>query len=95
MPRIPKHIGETLTLVIRDMGFENKLQQVRALELWPEIVGENIAKIAKADRVDEGILYIKVSSMTWRTELLFQKQSVLEKISTRLGKGVIKDIRFF
>jgi predicted nucleic acid-binding Zn ribbon protein len=95
MPRTPKHIGDTLKLVIRDMGFEKKLDQVRALELWPEVVGENIAKIAKAERVDEGILYIKVSSMTWRTELLFQKQSILEKISARLGKGIIKDIRFF
>jgi predicted nucleic acid-binding Zn ribbon protein len=95
MPRSPKHISDSLKLVIRDMGFEKKLDQVRALELWPEVVGENIAKIAKAERVDEGILYIKVTSMTWRTELLFQKQSILEKISARLGKGIIKDIRFF
>jgi predicted nucleic acid-binding Zn ribbon protein len=95
MPRTPKHIGETLKLVMQDMGFEKKLEQVRALELWPEVVGENIAKIAKAERVDEGILYIKVSSMTWRTELLFQKQSISAKINARLGKGIIKDIRFF
>lgn len=95
MPRIPKHIGETLKLVISDMGFEKKLDQMRVLELWADLVGENIAKIAKAERVDEGILYIRVSSMTWRTELLFQKQSILEKISVRLGKAIIRDIRFF
>jgi predicted nucleic acid-binding Zn ribbon protein len=95
MPRSPKHISDSLKLVIRDMGFEKKLDQIRVLELWSEMVGENIAKIAKAERVDEGILYIKVSSMTWRTELLFQKQSILEKISALLGKGIIKDIRFF
>jgi predicted nucleic acid-binding Zn ribbon protein len=94
MGRPPKHIGDSLGSLIKDLGFEKKLKQVRAVELWPEIVGDNIAKISQADRVYEGILYVKVKSSAWRTELLFQKRTILERIDAKLGKHVIKDIRF-
>ena len=95
MNRKPKHIGGTLDRMFKDLGFEKKLNQVRAVELWPEIVGEKIALITQAERVNDGILYVKVKSMTWRTELLFQKRKILEKIEERIGRRVIHDIRFF
>lgn len=95
MSRTPKHIGDALKVLIRDLGFEQKINQTRVVELWPEIVGDAIAKVAKAERVTNGILYVKVHSMTWRTELLFQKAHILQKIDARVGKQVINDIRFF
>ncbi len=95
MGKKPKHIGETLNNMFRDLGFEKKLDQVRAVELWPEIVGESIAQISAAERVHDGILYVKVNSMTWRTELLFQKQKILQRVEDRIGKRVINDIRFY
>ncbi|RPI02874.1 MAG: DUF721 domain-containing protein [Calditrichaeota bacterium] len=95
MPRIPRHIGESIKLLIRDLGFEKKVNEIRVIEEWDKIVGPNIAKIARVERVEGSILYVKVSSMTWRTELLFQKQAILQKIETVIGKDIIKDIRFY
>ena len=95
MGKKPKHIGSALNLMIKDLGFEKRMNQVRVVELWAEIVGENIALIATAERVNDGLLYVKVKSMTWRTELLFQKKKIIERIEERVGKKVIKDIRFF
>ena len=94
MGRAPKHISESLRFAIKDLGFEKKIDQVQLVKIWPDIVGENIAKISTAERVFEGVLYVKVKSMTWRTELLFQKQKILERIEKRFGKKIITDIRF-
>jgi len=94
MGRPPKHIGESLKAWAKDMGFEKKLNQVQLVRMWPDIVGENIAKISHAERVFEGILYVKVHSMTWRTELQFQKQKIMQRIEKNVGKNIIKDIRF-
>lgn len=94
MGRAPKHIGASLRTVIKDLGFEKKIDQVRIVRLWPEIVGENISNIAAAERVYEDILYVKVKSATWRTELLFQKRKILDRIDEKIGKNIIKDIRF-
>ncbi len=94
MGRAPKHIGASLRGVIKDLSMEKKLDQVRILRVWPEIVGDNIANIAVAERVYEDILYVKVKSATWRTELLFQKRNILDRIDAKVGKNIIKDIRF-
>jgi predicted nucleic acid-binding Zn ribbon protein len=95
MGKKPKHIGNALNLMFKDLGFDKKMDQVRAVELWAEIVGESIAQISSAERVSDGILYVKVKSMTWRTELLFQKRNILERIEKRIGGKVVHDIRFF
>jgi len=95
MNRKPKHIGGTLDRMFKDLGFDKKMDQVRAVELWAEIVGEKIAQISTAERVSDGILYVKVKSMTWRTELLFQKQDILARIEERIGRKAVRDIRFF
>jgi predicted nucleic acid-binding Zn ribbon protein len=92
--RAPKHIGASLRGIIKDLGMEKKLDQVRVVRVWSEIVGDNIANIAVADRVFEDILYVKVKSPTWRTELLFQKRNILQRIDAKIGKNIIKDIRF-
>lgn len=95
MGRDPKSLGEAIESLFRELGFEKKVDQMRVLEIWPQIVGPTLTRIAQADRVDNGILYVKVAGMTWRTELLFQKPLILQKIAEKLGEGVINDIRFF
>lgn len=95
MPRTPKHIGESIQVLVRDLGIEAQMEKMRLLDSWAELVGDKVAAVSKADRVDHGILYVKVSSMTWRTELMFQKQIILKKIVDRFGQNVIREIRFY
>ena len=90
----PKHIGEALKSLFKDLGYDKKINQMQVIEKWSDIVGENIANIAQAERVQNNILYVKVKSMTWRTELLFQKKAILEKIKENVGSDVVRDIRF-
>jgi len=95
MQNKPKVIGETLKSLLQHMGIEQKINRYQVLDLWPELVGEQIADIANAERVRDKILYVKVKSMTWRTELLFQKPHILKKIENKFGKNIITDIRFY
>jgi len=95
MTNKPKMIGETLQSLLQHMGIEQKINRYKVLDLWPELVGEKIADISNAETVRDKILYVKVKSMTWRTELLFQKPHILKKIESKFGKNIITDIRFY
>jgi len=91
----PIVIGDTLKSLLQHIGIEQKINQCKVLDLWPEFVGEKIADITHAERIKDKILYVKVKSMTWRTEMLFQKPHILKKIENKFGKNIITDIRFY
>ena len=80
--------------MLRKFGIDNAIAQNDALNKWNEIVGETVAKNTEPDRVEHGVIIIKVSSPTWRQELYFQKKEIIKKINHTIGKNVIRDIRF-
>jgi predicted nucleic acid-binding Zn ribbon protein len=93
--RYPKSLGESLKGLLEQLGIEPQIKEYQVVHMWAEIVGENIANASVAEKVIEKVLYIKVKNMTWRTELLFQKTQILQKIENKIGPNVIQDIRFF
>jgi len=80
--------------MLRRFGIDNAIAQNNALNIWNDVVGETVAKNAIPDRVEHGVLIVKVSSPTWRQELYFQKDEIIKKLNNNIGKKVIRDIRF-
>jgi predicted nucleic acid-binding Zn ribbon protein len=93
-PKSPREIAGALQDLLREIGIEKPMNQYAALTNWDDVVGEQIAKVTRPDRVDNGILIIKVATAPWRAELTLQRTEILRKVAARIGKGVIKDIRF-
>ncbi len=89
-----QQIGNVFTQLFRDLGIDKAIQQNMAVSQWAEIVGERIAQISEADRIENGVLYVKVSSPVWRNELVFMKSSLINSVNEALTKNVVKDIKF-
>ncbi|MCF7826874.1 MAG: DUF721 domain-containing protein [Candidatus Marinimicrobia bacterium] len=87
-------IGNVFTQLFRDLGIEKAIQQNMAVSRWAEIVGERIAQISEAERIENGVLIVKVSSPVWRNELVFMKTSLINSVNEALAKTVVKDIKF-
>lgn len=68
--------------------------QWRAVHLWPQIVGESIAKIAVPRYVMNGTLFVGTASSAWANELDFRKPEILSLIHKHLGEESIRDLRF-
>ncbi len=86
-------VGDILANVMRRMGLEKRLLERRVIEDWPTLAGPDIARFAKAMRVQRGILYLKVESAAWSQELLFLKPQIIERVNERFGSGLVSDIR--
>jgi predicted nucleic acid-binding Zn ribbon protein len=80
--------------MLKKFGIENAVSQNKAINIWNEIVGEKVANNTEPDRVEHGVIIVKVSSPAWRHELHFQKKEIIQKINNTIGKNVIRDIRF-
>jgi predicted nucleic acid-binding Zn ribbon protein len=87
-------IGNVFTQLFRDLGIDKAIQQNAAVNRWSEIVGERISEVTEAEKIEKGILVVKVSSPVWRNELVFMKTNLIKNINDALAKNIVKDIKF-
>ncbi len=90
----PVAAGEALRDLASRLGIEGKLSQYSVITSWEEVVGEQIARVAVPQRVDNGTLLVSVASAPWRAELSLRRQEILRKVNAHAGGEVIRDIRF-
>ena len=90
----PVAAGAALQKLAKALGIEKTLDEYNVIEAWPAVVGERIAAVASAERIDNGVLFVKVSTAPWRAELSMQRQEILKKVNTLAGKTMVKEIRF-
>ncbi|HUI05429.1 MAG TPA: DUF721 domain-containing protein [Verrucomicrobiae bacterium] len=92
-PAIPAN--KLVPLVMKRLGLEQRLQQSQAFSLWPNIVGNDIARHAQPVSLHHGVLVVAVDHPVWLQELArFYKPMILQKIQERVGKKAVRDIVF-
>ena len=89
-----QHIGISLKKFLQTSGLEKGVLQQNALDLWPNVVGENISKNTSPEKIEHGIMIVRAETPAWRQELQFQKKNIITNLNKKLNKKVIKDIRF-
>jgi predicted nucleic acid-binding Zn ribbon protein len=90
----PKLIGNSIQAILNDYGLLPRMKQFEALNLWAVIVGEQIAKVAKAEKIDHGSLIVRVEKPVWRNELIFLKKEIIAKINEMMKEEIVKEIIF-
>lgn len=89
----PKPVSGVIGRLISSLGISRNYNGWTVVANWPEIVGEEIARRAKAIRFQDGTLYIAVAESAWRQELAMQAESLLREIQSYPYGGAIKQIR--
>jgi predicted nucleic acid-binding Zn ribbon protein len=87
-------LGDALQLLIKSLGIETQVEQYKIFDVWNDVVGEQVAKVAAPQRVHNGVLVVSVTNAPWRNELTFRKREILEKIHSKTNSQSITDIKF-
>ena len=90
----PKLIGSAIASALQQLGMGSRIKQYEVLDAWPRIVGDQIAKVATAERIESGKLFVHVTRAAWRNELVFLKKALVVKINKEMNQEVVKDIVF-
>jgi predicted nucleic acid-binding Zn ribbon protein len=93
-PRHPTAVGTVLDAVLQRIDPEHRLPGYRLWTFWNEEVGEAIARRAQPTRLRNGILFVTVATHSWMQELRLMKESLRERLNTRLGAPLVEDIFF-
>jgi predicted nucleic acid-binding Zn ribbon protein len=90
----PEKLNSILNSFLSSKGYLSSCKEFSVITQWKEIVGESVASVSYCENVENGILYVKVSSASWRQELSFLKRDILSKIGAVTDCHSITDIVF-
>jgi hypothetical protein len=89
-----KPVDDIVRLFLRESGLETPLNEARAVNAWPEIVGQRTALASRNVRIYNQKLYVEISSPALRNNLFMQRKALVKKINGFVGADVISDIIF-
>ena len=90
----PIRVDAVLSNVLEKHGLSEQVQRMEVLELWPEIVGEQLAKVTRAKRVEDVVLFVEVRNSAWMMELSMMTGDFLSRVNERLGDVPLERIVF-
>ncbi|TET47994.1 MAG: DUF721 domain-containing protein [Actinomycetota bacterium] len=87
-------IGSIIGSVVDKMELSKKLRVSNIFNHWEDIVGKQIAKKSKPERLLRKTLYVSVTTSIWANELSLMSEKLIEKINSFTGEDIVKTIRF-
>ena len=89
-----QRVGEMLPGLLRELGLAETLDGWRAVADWSDTVGPQIAKRTRAVSFRDGALVVEVDGSAWMHELGFLARDLRDKLNERLGRPLVRDIKF-
>lgn len=80
--------------ILEGLPVKERVKEYRLWKGWASLVGDQIAKNCRPERIKDGILFLKVSSPVWAQQLQFMKGMVIEKVNRFMGDKGVKELRF-
>src|SRR4051812_11911131 len=90
-----KQVGELVGKLMSTLGLSERLREEEVTRAWREIVGEFVANHSAPQRLQNGVLTVRVLQPTVHYELdrVFKPQ-LLAKLKSRFGATVIRELKF-
>lgn len=91
----PEKIDSILAPFLQERGYLSICKEYDVIAQWKDIVGDKVAKVTQCDKVENGVLYVRVTTAAWRNEIVYCKNFILDSIKKNTGCTSIKDIVVF
>jgi predicted nucleic acid-binding Zn ribbon protein len=80
--------------LVGELGIASTLAQHNLISSWPEVVGKKIASVTMPEHIEHRVLFVKVASAPWRAELAMRRREIIDKLNSKAGGRLLKDICF-
>jgi len=92
--RKPVKLSEMLEGVLEQHGVRDQVRRNAVLHLWPELVGEHVARVTNAKGASEATLFVEVRTSAWLMELNMMKGDLLQRVNESMPETPIERIVF-
>jgi predicted nucleic acid-binding Zn ribbon protein len=91
----PQQLGIIIDEVLSEKGYLKYCKEFSIIAKWPSIVDNKLAKVSNCERIENGVVYVRISSASWRQEALFHKEEILKRIQKDFRCPSIREILFY
>lgn len=90
----PQSVGDVLRDLLEESELQNRMEELKAADLWPKVAGKQIASLTSRPLVKKGVMQIGVPIASLRQELHMNRSRLKEFINQAIGKEIIKELKF-
>ena len=90
-----KTASDVLSGLVPQLANTTRWREYQVWQVWDEVVGEALARKARPSRIQNGKLFVIVSSSVLMQELQFTKARIRDGLNKKLGAGTVKELQFF
>lgn len=90
----PQSIGDVLRDLLEETSLQNRMDELKAADMWKKIVGDSIGNQTTSPTVKNGVMCIGVPNVSLRNELHMNRSRLKEIINRSFGKDIINEIKF-
>ncbi|MDZ8160698.1 DUF721 domain-containing protein [Microbacterium aquimaris] len=92
--RDPRGVGDVLTELTRQAGWEGQLAREDVVRTWAEVAGADTAERTRPVSFHEGTLTIQADSTAWAKQLQLMRSQILTEIVRRYPEAGVVAVRF-
>jgi predicted nucleic acid-binding Zn ribbon protein len=89
-----QQIGGTIQDLLASLDTGCHFELVRLIRLWPDVVGETIARRTEVSSLKFHTAVIKVSTAMWIQELNMMRPQILSRLNAAMRNDAVRDLRF-
>ena len=87
-------LGEVIRELLKLYQLEDKLDEVKLMHSWEEVVGEMIARHTKDLYIKRDTLYVILDSPALKNELSYSRSQIKDSLNEVVGREVIAEVVF-
>jgi predicted nucleic acid-binding Zn ribbon protein len=92
--RFFQQIGGTIQDLLANLDSGGHFELVRLIRIWPEVVGQTIARRTEVSSLKFHTAVIRVSTAMWIQELNLMRPQILARVGAAMSNDAVREIRF-
>ncbi len=85
-------LGQAIKEYLRALNIDKKINEVRLINSWEEVIGKTIAKATTNIYIKNKTLFVYLNSSVIRNELFMLKEEILKALNKKAGEKIIERI---
>ncbi len=85
----PVPVSDLMGELVRDRGWDERLNVQRVFTDWPAVVGPDVAAHASVEAFEDGVLTLRADSTSWAKELKLLAPGLIRRLNAELGQDTV------